>query len=249
MYFPDYDPPGVVPPNERFYDLRTMDKCLPANVASAADVVFLTRRRSLSNLSALPAPESGTLFVHKVMSVESSKRKEGGKVAMHSISEDDHPGEPSAPATWRCRERNRRRRRLPAAPDRVSRRRPPQRHRIRTDDITHTAADRVAGKGNGETSPRRGDTLSDDDADATRERKTPRGPDLDDGDAASTPRGEDADADWRLVADVDADADGDGDADADGAWSVASRHPHASPRMSDFARAKNWRMPSRARRA
>ena len=77
MYFPDYDPPGVVPPNERFYDLRTMDECLPANVASAADVVFLTRRRSLSNRSALPAPESGTLFVHKVMSVESSKRKGG----------------------------------------------------------------------------------------------------------------------------------------------------------------------------
>ena len=29
MYFPDYDPPGVVPPNERFYDLRTMDSAFP----------------------------------------------------------------------------------------------------------------------------------------------------------------------------------------------------------------------------
>ena len=59
MYFPDYDPPGVVPPNERFYDLRTMDKCLPANVASAADVVFLTRRRSLSNYPRSPPRSPG----------------------------------------------------------------------------------------------------------------------------------------------------------------------------------------------
>ena len=218
--------------------------------------VFLTRRRSLSNRSALPARESGTLFVHKVMSVELSKRKGGrGKVAMHSISEDDFTREnQSGLGVQRIEQlaakRNcQRRHRLPAAPDRAPRRRPPQRHRIRTDDITHTVADRVAGKGNGETSPRRGDTplvrrrrrrcdARAENAERTRpRRRRTRRPHLG---ARTRTRTETGRGRGR---------DGDGDADADGAWSVASRHPHASPRMSDFARAKNWRMPSRARRA
>ena len=83
-YGKEYVPPYDIPSNERFYDPK-IDTLLSAPIIDVIPrIVFLERRRNMSNRPAYPDPSTGIYFVNKIVG------KENGKVVMHSISDGDY---------------------------------------------------------------------------------------------------------------------------------------------------------------
>ena len=64
----EYEPPCDIPTNERFYDPRSTSVILPAHISEIVpSIVFLARRRNASGRPAYPDPESGAMFVNKII--------------------------------------------------------------------------------------------------------------------------------------------------------------------------------------
>ena len=98
-----YEPPYDIPKNELFYDPRTTDPIIPANIARIiSPVVFLARRRNMSNRPGYPDPESGVFFVNKI--VGKARGAIYPRQASSRFAHDRHPRRHRRLGRWRLGE-------------------------------------------------------------------------------------------------------------------------------------------------
>ena len=83
-----YELPYDIPQNERFYDPRSVDTIIAANITTAETVWFLDRRRNMSNRPAIPPESSNQLFVKNIVGDEARKGKTS-KIVAYNMTDLD----------------------------------------------------------------------------------------------------------------------------------------------------------------